>query len=60
MKRFILFAGYTYYPCGGADDMRGSFDTLLEATTQAATTHCDWWHVLDTQTGEVAAKHSQA
>lgn len=31
MKRFVLFGGWNYYPAGGADDHRGSFDTLEEA-----------------------------
>lgn len=31
MKRFLLFAGFNYYPEGGWSDFRGSFDTAEEA-----------------------------
>ncbi len=30
MKRFILFAGDKYYPLGGMQDMKGSYDSLKE------------------------------
>jgi hypothetical protein len=31
MKPYLLFCGDDYYPLGGWDDFRGSFDTLDEA-----------------------------
>ncbi len=31
MKRFLLFVYMDYYPGGGIDDLKGSFDTLAEA-----------------------------
>lgn len=30
-KRFVVFLFDYYYPCGGLNDARGSFDTLEEA-----------------------------
>lgn len=50
MKRFLLFAGDNYYPCGGTYDLIGDFDTQEEA--EAATGVCDWAHILDTATGQ--------
>lgn len=31
IKRFVVFAGSQYYPCGGYHDYKYSFDTLEEA-----------------------------
>jgi hypothetical protein len=31
MKRFLVFAGYAYYPEGGMHDFQEDFDTLEEA-----------------------------
>ena len=31
MKRFLVFAGYCYYPDGGMNDFLEDFDTLEEA-----------------------------
>lgn len=47
-----------YYPGGGWDDFRGSFDTLEEAysfLTQKKIEDplfLDWYHVVDSETGE--------
>jgi|TARA_Y100000310_G_scaffold127848_3_gene127005 hypothetical protein len=30
-KKFMLFSGYHYYPCGGFEDYKGSFETILQA-----------------------------
>jgi len=52
LKRFLLFAGDNYYPRGGWDDFRGSYDSLEEAL--AAPRHNDnWWHVVDSHLGTV-------
>ncbi len=57
MKRFLLFSGSNYYPHGGWDDFRGSYDSCEEAL--AAPRHGDWWQVVDTQTGvKVVDDHS--
>ncbi len=51
MKRFLLFAGDQYYPCGGWRDFQGSFDTLEEALAKAADIHHDWFQIVDSQSG---------
>lgn len=28
MKQYLFFSGYNYYPCGGWDDFKESFDTI--------------------------------
>ena len=54
MKRFALFAGSNYYPDGGFNDFRGSFDTSAEAVRAVADLKglVDWWHVIDLTTGQ--------
>lgn len=52
MKRYLVFAGETYYPLGGWDDLRGRFDTVEDAVV-AVTGKFDWWQVVDIETGEV-------
>lgn len=62
MKRFMLFAGENYYPCGGMEDFKGSFDTYEEAEEYVNTKNkgvqmdgwgWDWAHVYDTETQKV-------
>ncbi len=52
MKQFILFAGDCYYPGGGMADYIGDFHNLIDAQIYQRPT-CDWWHILDTETGLV-------
>jgi hypothetical protein len=58
MKRYLLFAGAQYYPCGGWDDLEGDFDTLEEAREAAKHSpiklapEYDWTQIVDTQIGE--------
>jgi len=33
-KKYILFQFSEFYPCGGMNDLTGSFDTLAEARKQ--------------------------
>jgi hypothetical protein len=54
MKRFLLFAGYTYYPSGGMEDLIGDFQTpegardkLVEVLEKGGV---DWAHIYDTET----------
>jgi len=47
MKRYMLFAGDHYYPSGGMNDFKGTFDTVLEAVMRIGDN--DWWHVYDIQ-----------
>jgi hypothetical protein len=59
MKRYIVFAGYQYYPSGGWRDFCGDFDTKDEAhahgqdmTWKTRGGNLDWYHVVDTETGD--------
>lgn len=51
MKRYLVFAGYEYYPRGGWGDFVGSFDDLDEA--KACSPETDWLEVVDRETSEV-------
>jgi hypothetical protein len=58
MKQFLLFAGTADNPAGGMHGFAGDFDSIAEAflglvDSQIAS---EWWHVLDTKTGEVVAR----
>lgn len=53
MKRFLLFAGTTYYACGGWADFIGAYDSVELAVAVAGNDY-DWFHVIDSATGEVA------
>lgn len=57
MKQYLLFAGSRYYPCGGWNDFQGSFDSITEAIGFKALEGlgCDWWHVVDNETGTIVA-----
>jgi hypothetical protein len=50
MKRFLAFAGDSYYPEGGAKDFVGAFDTELDARLAGVETPKDWCHVFDLET----------
>lgn len=52
MNRFLLFAGDTYYPSGGWNDLEGNFETLERAEAAAEELDPDWWHIVDLETGE--------
>lgn len=52
MKRYMLFAGWDYYPSGGMRDFVGSYDTFDEAREDALGMTGDWWHILDIETGD--------
>jgi hypothetical protein len=55
VKRYLLFAGSTYYPDGGAEDFVGDFDSIERSEFKAfehdknTDRRLDWWHVFDTQ-----------
>jgi hypothetical protein len=56
-KRFLVFAGDGYYPCGGFNDYKGTADTLDEAKELLRLFFKDnswgtWSHVVDLVTGE--------
>ncbi len=46
MKRYLLFIGHDYYPCGGWDDFVGDFDSAEQA--KVSIEYGDWWHIIDT------------
>ena len=50
MKRFLMFAGQTYYPCGGVEDLQGDYNDIEEAKAAAEASHFDWAQVFDTGT----------
>lgn len=58
MPRYFLFGGDQYYPAGGWDDFKGSFETAEDAW-RAASIGWDWWHIVDTTSGEIV-EDSQA
>lgn len=59
MKRYLLFAGDRYYPAGGWQDFKGSFDSLTEAIL-AAVNSFEWWHVVDGYSGKVVEEFVKA
>lgn len=59
LKRFLYFNGYVYYPSGGWDDFKQSFDTLEEAKAHAAQWPGEWNHIVDLETGEVIESYRE-
>lgn len=57
MRRYVLFAGSTYYPKGGWKDRQlDALDpTFLRYwyNSNRASNGWDWGHILDTQTGKI-------
>lgn len=60
MKRYLLFACERFYPSGGWEDFRESFDLWTEAGGWLADNkpNCAYgeWHVVDSTTWEIVAK----
>jgi hypothetical protein len=57
-KPFLVFAGCTYYPGGGADDLVGGGCDSLEQAMDVLAAHIlkdrpDWAHIFNAETGEV-------
>lgn len=44
-NRYWLFAGDTYYACGGMHDFQGAYKSIELARQHA---FFEWWHVWDT------------
>ena len=55
MKQFLLFAGKDGAKAVGVNGFIGDFDSVAEAFLSLVDnqTPSEWWHVLDTKTGEV-------
>jgi len=55
VKRYLVFAGATYYPGGGWCDYCGDADTLEKARALAkkpTSWATDWHQIVDTTTGK--------
>lgn len=48
---FLLFAGLTYYPNGGARDLVGAFESVEDAQA-ADLSGNDWGNIYDVETGQ--------
>lgn len=53
LRRYLLFAGYRYYPQGGMDDLVQDFDTYDELEEYVEGMDEEWYNVLDMQSGTV-------
>lgn len=56
MKRYLVFAGYSYYPSGGANDFVLATDDLEEARDKRIKNEeegFDWSHIFDNETLEI-------
>lgn len=63
MKKYLLFLGAQYYPCGGWKDFHGEFDSIKEAVQfvtdnpryneEGCMVLIDWAHITDTNLKQV-------
>jgi len=55
VKQYLLFAGTNSNRIDGVNGLIGDFDSIAEAFVSLVDqqTPSEWWHVLDTKTGEV-------
>lgn len=53
MEKYLLFAGFEYYPSGGWGDYQGSFATLEEAVQKSLSQEWDWVEIVDIDTKQV-------
>ncbi len=58
MKQYLLFAGRADANLKGVQGLVGDFDSFAEAFVSLVDqqTPAAWWHILDTQTGEVVER----
>jgi len=58
MKQFLLFAGTDSAKTEGVRGFVGDFDSVAEAFLSLVDhqTPSEWWHILDTKTGEVTER----
>jgi hypothetical protein len=49
-KRFLVFCGEKHYPSQAMYDLKGSFDTEIEALICIANSYYEWWQIVDHQT----------
>lgn len=57
INRYLLFAGASYHPMGGWEDLIGHYNTLSEVREAIkGFDYSDWYQVIDTATGlEISA-----
>jgi len=58
MEKFLVFFGSTYYPSGGWNDFRASFNDSADAIWFAKNAKPEvkkWWHVVDSELGKIIA-----
>jgi hypothetical protein len=59
MKKYLLFAGENYYPKGGMNDFKGSFDTVEESENEYYTNEVqrynswEWYQIVDSETLDI-------
>lgn len=53
MKNFLVFIGSHYYPDGGWEDFKQSFDSEEEALSYISNQDGDWWQIVDVQSGKI-------
>ncbi len=58
MKQYLLFAGRANTHAAGVHALIGDFDSFAEAFVSLVDrqTASEWWHILDTMTGEVVER----
>jgi len=58
MKQYLLFAGMKSAATVGVHGLAGDFDSVAEACLSLVDrqTPGEWWHVLDTRTGEITER----
>lgn len=55
IKRYMLFCGEYYYPCGGMNDFKGYFDSVDDALNSEECNSGqlnEWHHIYDTELQE--------
>jgi hypothetical protein len=52
-KRYLLFAGDYYYPCGGWEDFFKSYTSIEDATNDKGHINFNWVHIVDSQSGKI-------
>lgn len=59
-KKYIVFCMCEYYPSGGLDDIKNSFDSIEEAkqyAISALSKGYDWFHIVDRDTWEITNQY---
>lgn len=68
MNRFLIFGGQCFYARGGFKDLIGQAEDLEDARARAVAIvvetegggyGVEWWHIVDTQTGEIVAQSDE-